>query len=104
MTGVCLSCLEKNLKMEKKEQKTFKLWIQVLWLKIKGTQFTHLWVWKGKTGGGILIKNYWSHWYIGLPFLLLDGSVDEQTGSWQFRFGFFGFVLVIFSKTNVRTI
>ncbi|TGK12842.1 hypothetical protein [Leptospira stimsonii] len=79
------------------EKKTIKLWLQVLWLKIKGTRFTHFWIWHGEAGG-ILIKNYWSHWYPGFPVLLFDGNTQEFTGSWQIRIGLLGIVIVIFSE------
>ncbi|EKS10153.1 hypothetical protein LEP1GSC071_3917 [Leptospira santarosai str. JET] len=78
------------------EPKSFKLWLKIIWLKIRGTRLTHIWIWERKTGG-ILIKNYWSHWYPGFPFFLADGNIDEVTNSWEFRFGLFGFVLVIFN-------
>ncbi|WP_205274000.1 hypothetical protein [Leptospira ainazelensis] len=80
-----------------KGKKTFKLWLQVLLLKIRATRFTHIWIKEWETGG-ILIKNYWSHWYPGFPFLLAEGNFDDIFKHWQFRIGFLGFVLVIFNE------
>ncbi|AVV48712.1 MULTISPECIES: hypothetical protein [Leptospira] len=81
---------------QKTEPKSFKLWLKIIWLKIRGTRFTHFWIRKWKTGG-ILIKNYWSRWRPGFPLFLADGTIDEATNSWQLRLGLFGFVLVIFN-------
>ncbi|TGK10366.1 hypothetical protein [Leptospira stimsonii] len=48
--------------------------------------------------GSLIIQNHWTLYYNGFPFLLLQGSYNNSSKYWQFRFGLLGFVLVVFNE------
>ncbi len=50
--------------------------------------------------GRLILRNYWSGYYNGFPFFVIDGNRDRHFEHWQFRFGILGFVLVIFNERN----